>query len=371
MKCTENYFKGLGNFFSKDYGEFLKLIPNCKQFSPDEIAYIYKALYKAMELHDGQIRKSGEPYINHPIGAASILASYGLDFEVVAAALLHDTIEDTAYTLKECANDFGPNIARLVDGATKIGRDVNNFTHKKILDNIKLDARFIAVKAGDRLHNLYTLEALNNEKQREIALETKYFYVPIAKILGIYKLKDELQDLSLYYLDKEEFLKYYELRKKLKQSCSKKIEEMGDITQSSLSRNGIAMSYNYRVKNVGGICDEISCSKGTCNIEDLYAIKIILKNEKDCYLTYDIVKELCNNVTKYTDYIKAPKNNGYKSLNINVNYKDLNIQARIRTEEMQRKNDLGVFADWDYSTQDKINTDMNEGLEAFAKKIKL
>ena len=191
METIDKYFNGLGNYFSKNSADFLNLIPECNQFNVEEIKVIYKALYKAMELHSGQVRKTGDPYINHPIGAASILASYGLDYEVVSAALLHDTIEDTSYTLDDCEKDFGKNIARLVDGATKIGRDVNHYTHKKILDNIKFDARFIAVKAGDRLHNLYTLEALSKNKQKEIALETKCFYVPIAKILGIYKLKDE------------------------------------------------------------------------------------------------------------------------------------------------------------------------------------
>lgn len=371
MGTIEKYFNDLGNYFSKSCSDFLKLIPKCKQFSSNDIAIIYKALYKAMELHNGQIRKNGEPYINHPIAAASILARYGLDYEVVSSALLHDTIEDTSYTLSDCTNDFGINIARLVDGVTKIGKDVNNYTHKKILDNIKFDARFIAVKAGDRLHNLYTLEALRKDKQREIALETKYFYVPIAKILGIYKLKDEFQDLSLYYLNKEEFLKYYELRNLLKEKNYEKIDCIGSVTQNILSRNGIAMSYNYRVKNVGGIYEEISSDKKINEISDLFAIKMVLKNEIDCYKTYDIVKKICDNSSFPLNYIKKPKSNGYRSLNFNVIYKDLDVQVRIRTEDMQNKNDLGVFSNWNEYTQDKINKDMKKNLEVFTKKMKL
>lgn len=371
METIDKYFNGLGNYFSKNSTDFLNLIPKCNQFSVEEIKVIYKALYKAMELHSGQVRKTGDPYINHPIGAASILASYGLDYEVVSAALLHDTIEDTSYTLDDCEKDFGKNIARLVDGATKIGRDVNHYTHKKILDNIKFDARFIAVKAGDRLHNLYTLEALSKNKQKEIALETKCFYVPIAKILGIYKLKDEFQDLSLYYLNKDEFLKYYELRNSLKEECSAILQELCDMTQSILSKSGIAMTYNYRVKNVGGIHDEMINYNDIDNICDLFAIKMVLKDELQCYSAYHAVKYICQNSSSIANYIKNPKSNGYRSLNFNTTYKDLDMQVRIRTEDMQKKNDLGVFSNWNENTQYKINTDMKKNLEGFAKKMNL
>lgn len=371
METIDKYFNGLGNYFSKSCSDFLDLIPKCTQFNVEEIKTIYKALYKAMELHNGQVRKTGEAYINHPIGAASILASYGLDYEVVSAALLHDTIEDTDYTLNDCEKDFGKNIARLVDGATKIGRDVNHYTHKKILDNIKFDARFIAVKAGDRLHNLYTLEALSKNKQKEIALETKCFYVPIAKILGIYKLKDEFQDLSLYYLNKEEFLKYYELRNFLKEKYSSILQELCKVAQSTLSKSGIAMTYNYRIKNVGGIHDEMINYDDIDKICDLFAIKMVLKDELQCYSAYHAVKYICQNSSSITNYIKNPKSNGYRSLNFNTTYKDLDMQVRIRTEDMQKKNDLGVFSNWNENTQDRINTDMKKNLEGFAKKMNL
>ena len=368
MHDVKDYFKGLGNHFSKDFNEFLNLIPLCEQFDSNEVSCIYKALYKAMELHKGQVRKSGEAYINHPIGAASILASYGLDFETVSAALLHDTIEDTSYSLSECAFDFGDTIASLVDGATKIGRDVNNFTHKKILDNIKLDARSLAVKAGDRLHNMYTLEALSQSKQKEIATETKNFYVPIAKILGIYKLKDEFQDLCLYYLDKEEFLNYYELRNNLKKIYNKDLVEIGNKTQEILSHNGLAMNYEYRVKNVGGIYEE---SKSGLEVRDLLAIKMILKNKEDCYATLDAIRSFCLDSGPLVDYILKPKFNGYRSINTNVVYKDKDVQIRIRTKKMQEQNNLGVFSDWNDGMQDRLNSGMKYGLDALAKKIKL
>lgn len=213
MGQPKKYFKELGDQFTSDYSEFLKLIPTCKQFDPNQVAMIYKALHKAILLHEGQKRKSGEPYVNHPISVASVVASYGLDFETVCAALLHDTIEDTSYTLNECEKEFGSNITSLVDGVTKVGKDINDLTHEKILQSTQNDARSIAIKSSDRLHNMYTLDALPLKKQIEISTETKEFYVPITKILGIYQLKDELQDLCLFYLDNDAFLKYYKKEK--------------------------------------------------------------------------------------------------------------------------------------------------------------
>lgn len=215
MINAEKYFGEFGNLFAKDYEEFLSLIPTCKQFTPDQIRAIYKALHKAIKLHAGQTRKSGEPYVNHPIAVASTLANFGLDYEAVVAGLLHDLVEDTDYTLEDCIREFGSTIAGLVDGVTKIGRDVNTPTHKKILTCAKKDIRCIAIKIADRLHNLYTLEVMPEENQMKTANETWEFYVPITKILGIYKWKDALQDMCLCYLNHDSFLKYFEYRKLL------------------------------------------------------------------------------------------------------------------------------------------------------------
>ena len=381
MRKAKDFFKGLGNQFASDYYEFLKLIPKCN-YDDYEIAMIYKALHKALELHDGQIRKSGEPYINHPIGASSILAGYGLDYEVVCAALLHDTIEDTNYTLSECSYDFGNVIATLVDGVTKIGNDVNKLTKQKILNSIKVDARSIAVKSADRLHNMYTLEYLSENKQKEIATETRDFYLPISKILGIYKLKDEFQDLCLYYLDNDNFLKYYEIRNNLKFMYNDKLIELGDTVQSELSKKGIAMQYEHRVKNIGGIYEEIkrhnfinmpeeNIYESLSKIDDLLAIKMILSDENLCYKAFDVTNDVCQDVKLRTikDYILEPKENGYRSLNFNVTYKDTDAQIRIRTDQMQSKNNIGVFSDWNNDTQDKINSDLKDGLDALARKI--
>lgn len=359
MLETKKYFKKLDDLFSKNCHDFIKLIPNCKQFDANQIAMIYKALYKAISLHDGQYRKTGEPYVNHPIAAASILAIYGLDYETVCAALLHDTLEDTSYTLEECEVDFGSTIASLVDGVTKIGTDVNNPTHEKIITSAKQDVRSVAVKLGDRLHNMHTLSVLSEEKQKEIANETKEFYVPITKILGIYQLKDELQDQCLYYLSHDEFLSYYKLREKLKQKHGRTLEELADKVQEQLSILGIGMRYNYRVKNVGGIYDEVINGKKPYEIEDLLAIKMILNNVSMCYQTLGIVNHFCKPIPKsMQDFISMPKANGYKSLNTNGLYNGAGVQVRIRTDEMQKVNDLGVFSDLDADTEKNVTDQM-------------
>lgn len=368
MYGVKKYFGSLDNMFAKSIEEFIKLIPNCIQFNKEEIKVIYKALYKTTRLHEGQKRKNGDPYITHPIAVASLLANMGFDFETVAAALLHDTIEDTDYTLSDCERDFGFSITRIVDGVTKIGNDVNVETHEKILKATLDDPRIIAVKAADRLHNMYTLDALSPSKQIEISEETNTFYVPIAKILGIYRLKDELQDLCLYYLYKERFVHIYEQRKNLKLKYNGTLDELGCRTQLFLSEKGIAMSYNHRVKNVGGIYEELQNNNNDV-LSDLLAIKMVLDDNNMCYETLGIVHNISKPVVGgFMDFIGAPKNNGYRSLNTNVIYNDANIQVRIRTKDMQKTNDMGIFSDLNLDVKGKLNNDMKEELNKLSKK---
>ncbi len=371
MEDVKKHFEKLGNQFAHNQDEFLKLIPNCTRFDNDQVRLIYKALYKADELHGkySKPRKSGEPYITHPIAVSSILVKYGLDASTVAAALLHDTVEDTPYTLYDCEKDFGEEIATLVDGVTKIGHDVNNATHEKIIKSAEKDVRSIGIKSGDRLHNMYTLDALKPSKQIEIATETKNFYVPIAKILGIYQLKDELQDLCLYYLDKDEFFKYENERNRLKNKYEKLCIDLADETQYRLSKLGIGMNYNYRIKNIGGIYEEVINGNEIKDISDLLAIKMVLADVSMCYKTLDVVHDFTYPIMKsLEDYISDPKENGYKSLNTNVLYKDANVQVRIRTKQMQGVNDIGVFSDCNDDVQKRVNSSMKENLNKLSKR---
>lgn len=369
MSDVKNHFEKLGNQFITNKNDYLKLIPSCKQFNEDDVRIIYKALYKAIELHkDSKPRKSGEAYITHPIAVSSVLAGYGLDGMTVASALLHDTIEDTSYTLKDCENDFGTAITTLVDGVTKIGKDVNAATHEKIIKSVDKDVRSIAIKVADRLHNMYTLEFLKPSKQIEISTETKDFYVPITKILGIYQLKDELQDLSLYYLNNDLFLKYEKKRNRLKNKYLSICDELGDEVQDVLSKSGIAMNYSTRVKNIGAIYEELENCKNINEIDDLLAIKMVLTNPIMCYQALGIVHELGRPVVgKLEDFIALPKENGYRSLNTNIKYKDADIQVRIRTDKMQGTNNLGVFSDLNDDIQKKVNSSMRKSLRKLQK----
>lgn len=359
-----DYFSGLDNMFSKNKWEFLKLIAECKQYNSEDVAMIFKALYKAEELHSGQYRKSGEPYINHPIGAASILARLGLDSFTIAGTLLHDTVEDTNYTLSECEKDFNPTIAKLVDGVTKIGNDVNKPTHEKIINGMMEEPRILAIKSGDRLHNMKTLEALSEKKQIEIANETKTFYIPITKILGIYKLTAEFQDLCTYYLHRNEFIKLYKQKELLKDEYYKTLISLGEEARYKLSGEGIALKYDYRIKNVGAIYQELKTKKSEFDIEDLFAIKLILKEIDECYKAMDVIKSVSLvKQNTFFDYIKNPKYNGYKSLNTDVKYSDIDIQIRIRTNDMQNTNTLGIFSDLNEDAKDKLTNYMKKKLE--------
>ena len=363
MEKVSNYFNEISDTFITSYNELRIALLLSGNYKSEEIALIYKAFKKADELHRGNYRKSGEEYIVHPLSVAKLLVDYGFDYSTICAALLHDTVEDTDYTIEELKEDFGEEIALLVDGVTKMEK--TNFsskeesemeTHRKILHSITVDARIIVVKLADRLHNMMTLEALKEKSRLEISNETKDFYVPIARNLGIYKLKDEIQDLSLFFLDNDAFLEYYDLRKKIKNDNQEIVQMLGDRTKRKLLERNVNMDYNFKVKNVAGIYEELRRKKKLDCINDLVAIRMLVNTNADCYQTLGVVHEIGkHNFGLLSDFISTPKYNGYRSLNTNVRFCGENIQARIRTFDMQRVNSLGVVTNWTEENQRKIN----------------
>lgn len=365
MEKVEKYFNKLNKQFLRKHNYFIKLV-NDSDYSGREKIEILKAYHCAADLHNNQKRKSGEAYINHPLNIACNLITYGFDYETICAALLHDTIEDTPYSLDELRRDFGDNVAMLVDGVTKMKgakfankEEAKQATHEKIVQSITKDARIIAIKLVDRLHNMLTLNALKEpRKMREIALETLEFYVPLARFLGIYKLKDELQDLSLFYLNPEMFLECYEKRREIKKENVEASQYVAKQTKEALSDLGIKMAYDYKVKNAGGIFAEIESGKAINDIVDLVAIKMLVDNPENCYLTLGVVhsevKDCYHVLGTFEDYISTPKPNGYQSLNTAVRYKDSQLQIRIRTHEMNRVNSLGVVGNWNPDSQKVI-----------------
>ncbi len=363
MKKVNDYFSEISDTFITNYNELHASMLLSGNYNEYEISLIYKAFKKSEELHRGNYRKSGEEYIVHPLSVAKLLVDYGFDAPTICAALLHDTVEDTEYTIEELKKDFGDEIALLVDGVTKMEK--TNFsskeesemeTHRKILHSITVDARIIVVKLADRLHNMMTLEALKEKSRLEIANETKDFYVPIARNLGIYKLKDEIQDLSLFFLDNDAFLEYYDLRQKIKGNNEEIVHMLGDRAKNKLLDRNIGMDYNFKVKNVAGIYEELRRKEKLDCINDLVAIRMLVNTNADCYQTLGVVHEIGkHNFGLLNDFISQPKYNGYRSLNTNVRFCGENIQARIRTYAMQRVNSLGVVTNWTEENQRKIN----------------
>lgn len=359
MQNIEKYFKELSVRFNKNYFDFLHLVNVTENYDEDEKQMVLKAYRTASKLHRNQKRKSGEDYIVHPLNVAYILLANGFDYETVCAALLHDTVEDTNYTLDDVEENFNKQIRILVDGVTKL--ELSNFktkeerrakTHEKILESIKIDARIILIKLADRLHNLYTLGYLKEEKQLMIAQETNDFYVNLARLLGIYQIKDAFQDLALFYLNPDEFIKFDTIRNSYRDTYLSQCKKIGNTTQLLLGKKDINMNYNIKLKNIGGIYHDVSNGVPINEIDDLIAIRMILDNYKDCYHAQLEVRKFCLvDEESINDTLSNPKYNGYRSLNMNITYKDADLQLRIRTGKMQRINELGIVSNWTEESQ--------------------
>ena len=372
------YFKELGKKFNHDYLDLVDLAR--KNYSVFELQKILKAYNIANEAHFNQRRLSGEPFINHPINVAYILLETGFDSDTICAALLHDVVEDTNYSKEEIRQMFGDTISTLVDGVTKMkGSDFISkqesviATHKKILDSITKDARIIAIKLADRLHNMFTLDYLKEEKQKEIANETLDFYVNLARILGIYQIKDELQDLSLFILDKDKFLSIYELRQELYEGYQKDFMYINTEARDNLKGIGVNLTSKYKIKNIGGIYSELSNGAQLDKIKDLLAIRMMVENVEDCYKTLGVVHSICKSVpNSFKDLIANPKYNGYQSLVTNVVTPDESeFQIRIRTNDMQRTNELGMVSNWSLKNQEYLNSECSKMFEANKKELKM
>lgn len=374
----EIYFNELSKKFENDYLGFVNIVR--KKYDILEVQKILKVYDFASQAHFNQKRLSGENFIIHPLNVAYVLAETGFDSDTVCAAILHDVVEDTNYTLEEIRNLFGDTVAILVDGVTKMKG--SNFiskkqaeikTHEKILNGITLDARIIAIKLVDRLHNMYTLDYLKEEKQREIASETMDFYVNLARILGIYEIKDELEDLSLYVLNKEEFLSIYELRKELYDVYMQDYKYIDSNAKNKLKDINVDLITNYKIKNVGGIYSELYNNLSLEDINDLVSIRMITENVEDCYKTLGVVHGFCTSIpNSYKDLISSPKYNGYQTLITNVlTSNDSLFQIRIRTKEMQKKNRLGIVSNWSLKTQEFLKEECSNMFVANKKELKM
>lgn len=320
---------------------------------------IIKAYEIALRLHEGQFRKSGEPYIIHPIAVAKILAGFGMDNETVIAGLLHDVVEDTDYTREQLVNDFDEKIAALVDGVTKLGNISYDASSEKIqAENFRKmflamskDIRVLIIKLADRLHNMRTLEYMPTNKRSSKAMETLEIYAPLAGRLGMFSIKFELEDLALKFLHPIEYKKLSDAVALKKAKYEQDVETLISEISSELKQAGIQGEVKGRNKHLYSIYRKMVIQKKELDeIFDLLAVRILVSSVKDCYAALGLVHTRWTPIPgRFKDYIAMPKPNMYQSLHTTVlgdNGEPFEIQ--IRTYEMHRIAEYGIAAHWKY-----------------------
>ncbi|MBR4276949.1 MAG: bifunctional (p)ppGpp synthetase/guanosine-3',5'-bis(diphosphate) 3'-pyrophosphohydrolase, partial [Lachnospiraceae bacterium] len=343
-----------------------QLINALKKYHPsDDISMIEKAYKVACEAHNGQVRKSGEPYIIHPLNVAIILAELEMDKETIAAGLLHDVVEDTVMTEADLEREFGSDVAILVDGVTKLEKlplstsiDQSDAKIEMQAENLRKmflamakDIRVIMIKLADRLHNMRTLQYQKPESQIRIARETQEIYCPIAQRLGISKLKVELDDLSLMYLDPEAF---NELSTKIEMGRVEREEYIASIVKEvgeHIKEAGITAKVDGRVKHFFSIYKKMKNQNKTLDqIYDLFAVRIIVDTVKDCYAALGVIHEHYKPIPgRFKDYIAMPKPNMYQSLHTTlIGSSGQPFEIQIRTFEMHKAAEYGIAAHWKY-----------------------
>ncbi|MES2502549.1 MAG: bifunctional (p)ppGpp synthetase/guanosine-3',5'-bis(diphosphate) 3'-pyrophosphohydrolase [Pseudomonadota bacterium] len=331
-------------------------------FSQADIEQVWAAYRYAFDAHDGQTRKTGEPYITHPVSVACILAKLHLDLPTLLAALLHDVVEDTGVSVEEIAELFGKQVGVLVDGLTKLDKiefqsatqaQAENF--RKMLLAMSQDVRVILVKLADRLHNMQTLESMRPEKQKRIARETLEIYAPIANRLGLNLIYQELEDLSFKYLYP---MRYRVLSKAIKVARGNRKEVIAkilDAIKERLNEVHIEADVKGRQKHLYSVYRKMA-SKGSAleQIHDIYGFRILVKDMAQCYLTLGYLHALYKPIPgKFKDYIAIPKANGYQSLHTTLfGPFGTPIEVQIRSEQMHSVANAGVAAHWMYKTSD-------------------
>lgn len=335
----------------------------------------------AESLHEGQFRVSGDPYISHPVAVAEIVADLGLDTASICAALLHDTVEDCSEktSLKEVESRFGSEIAVIVDGLTKMvamyiedKEEAHIENIRKMLLAMSKDIRVIFVKLCDRLHNMRTLGVKADAKRRSTALETMYVYAPLAHRLGMQKVKQELENLCISYLDP---IGYEEIRNHIDEKYGANvgfIENIRDIVDKKMAENGIHFELAGRIKSVYSIYRKMyDQNKAFDEIYDFYAMRIIVDTELECYTALGLIHEMFKSIPgRFKDYISTPKPNMYQSLHTTVIGRDgIPFEVQIRTHEMHQVAEYGICAHWKYKSGEKTKADMDQKLEWISRLI--
>ena len=342
---------------NKTIEDIISLVKQKKRWADTKL--IIKAYNYAKEKHGTQCRKSGEPYIIHPVQVAYILADIGLDEATICAALLHDVVEDTDATHEDLVRDFGEEIANMVAGVTKLGelryqasteeRQVENY--RKMFLAMGKDIRVIIIKLADRLHNLRTLKYLRRDRQIANAKETMELYAPLANRLGIYSLKWELEDLAFKYLYPEEYRELVEGIDKKREERLQFIEKIMDDIRGQLKKQKIEAEVTGRAKHLYSIYRKMKRDNKTLDqIYDLFALRILVNSVKDCYAALGVVHEMYSPMPgRFKDYIAVPKPNMYQSIRTTLlGEKGTPFEVQIRTWEMHRIAEYGIAAHWAY-----------------------
>ena len=348
------------------------LIARIRKYHPStDVSLIEKAYKLAVEAHGDQRRKSGEPYIIHPLWVAIILADLEMDKETIAAGMLHDVVEDTKFTEEDIRKEFGAEVALLVDGVTKLGRlsyssdklEVQAENLRKMFLAMAKDIRVIIIKLADRLHNMRTLQFMTPAKQKEKAKETMDIYAPIAQRLGISKIKTELDDLALKYSQPEVFYDLVNQINARKTEREEFVEQIVDEVSTHMKNAGIRAEVNGRVKHFFSIYKKmVNQDKTVDQIYDLFAVRIIVESVKDCYAALGVIHEMYTPIPgRFKDYIAMPKPNMYQSLHTTLmSSVGQPFEIQIRTEEMHKTAEYGIAAHWKY----KESNDGKKSVEA-------
>ena len=329
----------------------------------------------AEQLHEGQFRVSGEPYITHPVAVSEIAVGLGLDTNSICAALLHDTVEDCPdkTDLKEIEAKFGSEVAMLVDGLTKMvtlyiedKEEAHIENLRKMLLAMSKDVRVIFIKLCDRLHNMRTLSVKSDPKRRSTALETMYVYAPLAHRLGMQKIKQELENLCISYLDP---IGYSEIQNYIQEKYGQSvdfIENVRSAVEQKMTENQIHFTLKGRIKSVYSIYRKMyDQNKSFDEIYDFYALRIIVDTELECYTALGLIHEMFKSVPgRFKDYISTPKPNMYRSLHTTVIGRDgIPFEVQIRTWEMHHVAEYGICAHWKYKSGEKAKEDLDKKLE--------